>query len=920
MSFQLKVKRFIRHAQYYWRAKLGFPSHSRRAVSRLSRQQRKLRWVRFLRYFALASVIAVVGGIVLFFGLLLYYTKDLPKSGEIMSRSGFSTKILDRNGKLIGDAFSDENRTFVSLENIPQSLREATIAIEDKDFYLHQGIDLLVFVRAPYYLITERRIVGGSTLTQQLVKKALLSDERTIVRKLKQVILSLLLEQRYSKDQILEMYLNEVPYGGTAYGAAAASEYYFGKSVTDLSVVESAILAGLPQRPTAYSPIAAKTDENGELLWKNRTKGVLRRMREDNYITTLVYEESLQQLDDFTFSRKSSSLAAPHFFFYVLNELEEMYGPEMVQSGGLQVTTSLDITLQEEAQTIVAEEVEKVVNLNITNGSAMMMNPKSGEILAMVGSRNFNDTEIDGQFNVATQGLRQPGSSIKPAVYLSLLRMGYGPGSMMIDVDTNFQRTAAERAYSPKNYDGRFRGPVSLRNSLGSSLNIPAVKALAKVGIEQFLTQAYAMGFVTLEPTEENLKRLGLSVALGGGEVHLIDSTAAFSSFANGGFRVNPVSILKVTDRSGSTLYEHRTVQGSSVMTPEESYVINHILSDDSARAIAFGTNSRLNVSPYVAVKTGTTNDQRDNWAIGWSSELLVGVWVGNNDNSAMKQVASGVSGATPIWQRIFQFALKNGFSAPSWNTPDGIEVVSLDAVSGYPAHDDLPAKNEIAIKGLSPASPDPIHQKLRLCKGENKLATDAQITAGNYEEKIFIRLFEDDPYSQDGINRWQEAINTWTAAQEGDLYKPPSEYCGDQADLFVVLERPFNEHSYEGETVDIVVKADSGAGIEKIEIIANDKVVEVVESREYRGNITLPKGRYTIWAKAYARDGKTKESDRKKLGTVGESWQLPTPTPTQAPLPSPTPTVATPTPTPTGVVMPSPSVLPSVSPVPTGT
>ncbi|MCA9372834.1 transglycosylase domain-containing protein [Candidatus Woesebacteria bacterium] len=902
------LKELLLQRWYALKHALGLGARSRRSMQRLSQDKKRLVWMRALRYAAVASLALIVLGVVVFLGLLVYYAKDLPKSGEIIRRTGFSTKIYDRNGKLLDDVFADENRTFVPLSDIPQSLRDASVAIEDKDFYHHKGIDLLVFVRAPYYLITQQRIVGGSTLTQQLVKKALLSDERTIERKVKQIILSLLIEQRFSKDQILEMYLNEVPYGGTAYGVGAASEYYFGKPVQQLDMLQSAILAGLPQRPTAYSPLAGKTDTNGELLWQERTRGVLRRMKEDGYISTDDYEVALNQIGDVTFEGGKSTLIAPHFVFYVLDQLEQMYGPDLVQAGGLKVTTSLDLDLQTEAQTVVAEEIEKVASLNITNGAAMVMDPNTGEILSMVGSKNFNDQDIDGQFNVAVQGLRQPGSSIKPVVYLTLLRQGYTPGSMMIDVETTFQRNEQEKPYQPKNYDGRFRGPVSLRTSLGSSLNVPAVKALAKVGLPTFLTQAYSMGFGTLAPTQENLQRLGLSVALGGGEVHLIDSTSAFSAFANGGYRVEPTSILKVEDRNGAVLFEHRAVQGETVMTPEEAYVIDNILSDDSARTPAFGANSKLNVSPNVAVKTGTTNDQRDNWAIGWSRSLMVGVWVGNNDNSAMKSVASGVSGATPIWQRIIQFALKNGYSAPDWEVPEGIEPISVDAISGYPAHDEFPVKNEIAIRGLMPSSPDPIHLKLKLCKGENKLATDARVASGDYEEKEFVRLAEQDPYSEDGVNRWQEGIDAWVAPQPENFYKPPTEYCGDQSDVFVVLERPENEHNYDSENIEFKVKADSGAGIEKIEIIVDDKVVETVESKDYSGTITIKKGRHTVWAKAYARDGKTKDSDKRKIGTGGETWNVPTPTPTAVPTvaATATPTTAAPTPTPTlGIVLP---------------
>lgn len=893
---------------------------SRRAVSRLNAEKRKLWWMQVLRFGSIGFLVLVVLGVISFFTLLAVYARDLPKPGEVVRQTGFSTRIFDRNGVLINDLFGEENRTYVTLDAIPQSLRDATVAIEDKDFYKHSGLDPLVFVRAPYYLLTEGRIVGGSTLTQQLVKKAVLTDDRSVERKFKQIVSSLLIERRFSKDQILEMYLNEVPYGGTAYGVGAAAELYFDKPVSELTLTESAILAGLPQRPTAYSPLFSKTDENGELLWQLRTRGVLRRMKEDGYITDAAYQQALSDLDLVEFSQRQTDLRAPHFVFYVRDQLEELFGADLVQAGGLQVTTTLDLELHDQVQTIVAEEIEKVVDLNITNGAAIVMQPETGEIISMVGSRGFNDEEIDGQFNVAVDGLRQPGSSIKPVVYATLLQQGKTPATMMIDTPTVFQRNDNERPYEPKNYDGKFRGPVSLRNSLGSSLNIPAVKSLAMVGLESFLSQAYAMGFKTLEPTQENLSRLGLSVALGGGEVYLLDSVTAYSAFANSGYRVEPVSILKVQDREGRVIFEHKPAQGQQVLQPEEAFLINDILSDDSARALAFGLNSRLNVGPNVAVKTGTTNDQRDNWAIGWSRDVLVGVWVGNNDNSPMKSVASGVSGATPIWQRAIQYALANGYEAPAWEVPAGIESASVNSISGYPAHDELPAREEQVIRGSLPALPDPIHQKLRLCKGQAKLATEAQIASGDYEEKEFVSLREEDPYSQDGRNRWQEGIDAWIAGTEGDRYRPPSEYCGDQESLFIKFERPENEKTFNQEEVEVRVEAGSGAGIEKMEIIADGRVLETVENREYQGKITLPAGRHTVWVKVYSRDGKTQESEKRKIGTGGVPWQEPTDTPqatatvapptatpTTAPAPiNPTTTVAPPTATPTTSVVPT--------------
>lgn len=891
----------------------------RRAVAAYNEEAKRLRMIKVMRLGVLGAFAVLVAGMLLFFFLLVYYAKDMPQPGQIIRKSGFSTKIFDRNGLILQDLFSDENRIPVTFDQMPQHLKDATVAIEDKDFYTHQGFDPMVFVRAPYYLITERRVVGGSTLTQQLVKKVLLSDERSLPRKFKQIVLSLLIERRFSKDEILAMYLNEVPYGGTAYGVGAAAQQYFDKPVNELTVVEAAILAGLPQRPSAYSPFAGKTDEDGTPLWKLRAEGVLRRMNEDGYLTEAGYEDAKAGLDTVQFKRGETDMQAPHFVFYVKDKLEEMFGAELVNTGGLTVTTSLDLKLQEEAQKIVEEEIAKVENLNITNGAVVVMNPQNGEIIALVGSRGYNSDKIDGQFNVATQGLRQPGSSIKPVVYLTLMQQKqYTPASMFIDVPTTFQRNDAEKPYEPKNYDGKFRGPVSLRTSLGSSLNIPAVKALSYVGLESVLQQAYKMGFVTLEPTKENLQRLGLSMALGGGEVHLLDSATAYSSFANLGTKVEPISILKVTDKDGRTIFEQQDVKGDRVMEPENAYLINNILSDDTARSMAFGANSKLNVSPHVAVKTGTTNDQRDNWAIGWSQDVLVGAWVGNNDNSPMKRVASGISGATPIWQRIIKYALDNGYTAPAWEVPEGIEQVEVDAISGYYKHDDFLTKMESVIRGSLPKTSDPIHTKLKLCKGENKLATPEKIAFGDYEEKEFVILKETDLYSQDGRNRYQEAVDAWVNSVGDGKYKAPTEYCGDNKDIFVDLKRPEHERSYGETDIEVEVTADSGAGIDKMEIFADGKLMEIINSREYKGNISLPKGRHEVWVVATARDGKTKESSKKKIGTGGEDWREPTPTslPTATPLPQPTATtVPAPTTTP---ISPSPtSAIPVVSPNP---
>ncbi|MCA9369703.1 transglycosylase domain-containing protein, partial [Candidatus Woesebacteria bacterium] len=820
-----------------------------------------------------------------------------PRPGEVVRKDGFSTRIFDRNGHLLYDVHGDERRTYVPANQIPDTVKQATIAIEDKDFYKHSGFDVMTVIRIPYNLVARQRVVGGSTLTQQLVKKALLTDERSIERKFKELVLSLQIERTFTKDQILEMYLNEIPYGGNTAGVGAAAEMYFDKSVGELNLIESAILAGLPQRPSTYYPYSNKTDPDGNIYWQERTKGVLRRMREDEYITEIAYQDALAQLPDVQFSDPSTQLDAPHFVFYVRDQLSEMYGESAVLSGGLQVTTTLDLDLQKKAQAIVTEEVGKVTNLNISNGAAVVVEPDTGEILSMVGSRDYNNKDIGGEFNVVADGFRQPGSSIKPITYLTLLRKGYTPASILVDVPTTFASSASDNPYTPKNYDGTFRGPVSLRTSLGSSLNIPAVKALAIVGLDDFLGQAYDMGLETLEPTAENKRTFGLAVTLGGAEVHMLDMAQAYSSFATGGERNDVVSILSVKDKDGNTLFEHKQLPGKRVMSTGEAFLINHILSDNSARIPAFGANSLLNVGSGVAVKTGTTNNQKDNWAIGWSSSALVAAWVGNNDGSAMTSVASGVSGASPIWRRIMGVLIEKGYAAPTWQPPSDVEQVTVDAISGYPAHDEFASKTEYVLKNSLPPLPDPIHTKLKVCKGqEDKLANDARIAAGDFDEKEFVVLEERDPLSVDGTNRWQFGIDAWIAAGDNALYKVPTELCGEQGDVYVELKQPEDKKNYENEQIDIEVAADAHNGIEKIEIFVNDSLRETIQNREYKGSLNLPEGKYRIYAKAYVRDGGgEKISDTVRIGTGGVEWDeedkpSPTPSPSPSPTPSPSP------------------------------
>lgn len=845
-----------------------------------------INWTRVFQLVSIFVFVLVIAGIIAVMAVFAWYSRDLPDPDNIVRRDGFSSKIFDRNGELLYDLFSDQNRVPVTIDQVPEYLKLATISIEDKDFYTHGGFDPKGLVRAAFVTTFSGRKQGGSTLTQQLVKNALLTSERRLSRKIREFVLAVQIERLFNKDQILQMYLNEVPYGGTAWGVAAASETYFKKPVSDLNLIESAILAGLPQRPSVYSPFSSTPT-----AFMDRTKHVLRRMREDGHITSDQEQEALSQLTEVKFASASSTIKAPHFVFYVIDQLEEMYGKSLVEQGGLQVVTSLDLSLHNKAQEIVTEEIEKVANLGIGNGAAMVMDSHTGEILSMVGSKNYFDNDQDGQVNVTTS-LRQPGSAIKPVTYAAALSQGFTPASVIMDVRTEFPGGQGNPPYVPVNYDGNYRGPVSLRNSLGASLNVPAVKLLAKVGVKDMLGLAYDMGLSSLEPTAENLSRFGLAVTLGGGEVRLLELTTAYSSFSNGGTKVEPVAILKVTDRNKNILFENRPVEGRRVLDEKVAFLMNDILSDNNARLMTFGANSLLNMGGRpVAVKTGTTNDRRDNWTIGWSDSTIVGVWVGNNDNSPMKAVASGVSGASPIWRKIMLTGLEER-PARAFEKPNGVDSVFVNNISGYPEHDGFPSRTEFVISGTLPSLPDPIHTKLKMCHGQNKLATATMIARGNYEEREFFVFREEDPFAKDGVNKWQEGINAWIATQEDQRYRPPTEYCETSDKATISIREPSNEKDYEGTEIDVEFVLVSEKEVKRFEVMVNNVVRETLSNAPYRTKLKLDPGVYEIKGRVVLADNDKVESPVSKIGVGGVSWK-PAPSPSPSPSVEPSPSAS---------------------------
>jgi 1A family penicillin-binding protein len=850
-----------------------------RYMSVVPKRLEKSQKILFLAKISFLSLLALFIIFIVSIPLLAF---NLPSPDKVVRREGFSTKILDRNGEVLYDIYENQRRTPVSLNDIPLYLRQATVAVEDKNFYKHQGFDVTGYLRAIFNIIVRHKLQGGSTLTQQLVKNTLLTSERTLFRKVREFILAIQIERKYTKDEILQMYLNEAPYGGTAWGVEAASELYFGKSVKDLNLVESAILAGLPQRPSVYSPYSSTPK-----AYVDRTKSVLRRMREDGYITKEQEDEAVKQLENVQFKPKETGFKAPHFVQYVQKVLEEKYGEDVVTRGGLKVTTTLDLKLQEKAQDIVKEEIAKVEKLNITNGAAVVLDPETGEILAMVGSKNFSDPNYDGQVNV-TLSLRQPGSAIKPITYAAAFKKGYTPSTLLMDVPTEFGTGPGGKPYKPVNYDGKYRGPVQVRYALGNSLNIPAVKMLALVGVENTLKLAYDLGVNSLEPTQDTLSKVGLSLTLGGGEVRLLELASAYCAFVNQGYRVDPVAILKVEDLNGKVLEEVKPQKTESVLTPQVAYLIANILSDNDARKDVFGPNSLLNIpGRTVMVKTGTTNDKRDNWAIGGNTQVMVGVWVGNNDNSEMKQVASGVSGASPIWRRILLEAL-SGKPNIGFERPDGIETVDVDVVSGYRAHDGFPSRPEIFIKGTEPGD-DPVHVKLKVCKNDGKIATPADIASGNYEEKEYFIFKEEDPTSGGGPNKWQEGILNWLSTQSDPRYHPPTEYCGATNPLSIDFDTPHDKDSNLSSSFEVRLRADSTSDIKEVSLDVDGSLFRTFTKPPYTANLSLDKGVHKLKARAKDQDGH--QSERGITIGVGVAWDYVPPTPTPSLIPTPTAT-----------------------------
>ncbi len=714
----------------------------------------KKRRVGKLNYSKIIIPVLVAGSIMLAIWFMIF--RDLPSPKELSVRNQeVSTKIYDRNGTLLYKIYKDKNRTPIKLSSLPDHVIKATLAAEDAEFYQHFGFSIKGISRAIVRNLKSGTMAGGSTITQQLIKNTLLTPEKTLIRKVKELVLSIETEVVYSKDQILEMYLNEVPYGGTAYGIEEASQMYFGKSAVNLTLPEAAYLAGLPKSPSKYSPYSDPVSA------KERQQTVLNLMAVNGYVSQ--NEANFAKYEEIKIIPNKIEIKAPHFVMYVKQILAQRYGEEVIETGGLEVVTTLDYNIQKKAEEIVNKEINSLKAYRVGNGAVIVLDPETGEILAMVGSKDYFDSTVDGQFNITTS-LRQPGSSIKVVNYAYALGNGYTPASIIDDSPVSFVTPGSE-TYSPKNYDGKFRGKISLRSALAESRNIPAVKILASYGVKNMINLGTKMGITSWNDPG----RFGLSLTLGGGEVRLTELAMVYATIANMGVKPELNDIISVSNYQGKVLYANTCIQdnfplksptpsftvnpfektcenkGEQILEETVAYQLIDILKDNSARAPAFGLNSQLVIKnhPEVAVKTGTSNDLKDNLTVGFTKDYLVAVWVGNNDNTPMSRIASGVTGAAPIWNKIMSYLLENK-QTYNWDVPEKMVKVKICSYTGTLPCEGCPSKEEWFKESEVPTKHCSKESVQQIIEENNKILEGASTDINSQFPSGLMRQFEE--------------------------------------------------------------------------------------------------------------------------------------------------------------------------------
>ena len=784
----------------------------------------------------------MAAGCVYLLGAFAWYSRSLPSPDTLLERNlEQSTKIYDREGKIVlYDIHGNEKRTVIKFEEIPEFVKNATVATEDKYFYEHNGFNFFAMFKGVILdPLMGKPARGGSTLTQQLVKNALLTNERSITRKLKEFILTYRLEKKYTKDEILQMYLNEIPYGSVAYGIQSAAQTYFAKDAKDLTLAESAILAALPKATTYYSPYGNHVDK-----LMGRQQYILDQMAEQKYITTEEAEAAKKQ--ELVFARKKESIIAPHFVMYVKEALSEKLGQDILETGGLKVTTTLDLEKQQIAEDAIENGVKKNgERYKFNNGALVALDPKTGQILAMVGSKDyFGKAEPEGCVSGSTCTfepndnvtirLRQPGSSIKPIVYAAAFEKGYSSNTILYDVTTVFKTDFKD--YTPSNYDFQERGPVTIRQALAGSLNIPAVKTMYLVGITRMLDKLDLMGYTSFT----DRSRFGLAIVLGGGEVKMLEHAAAYAVFPNEGDYHAPVGILKVEDSKGNILFEYEE-NGRQVLDTNAARMVNDILSDNNARAYVFGGSNYLTLGNRpVAAKSGTTNNNRDAWTMGYTPSLVAGVWVGNNNAAEMRKGSDGSIVAAPIWNEFMRKALA---TAP----------VESFASATY----ESTGKN--VLDGIVPET------KVKIDKYSGKLATD--LTPASFvEEKVFKEAHsilyyvnKDDPKGPAPTNPnddsaygyWEAAIQAWIGknpdlkgpdGQPIVFQAPPTENddvhtLENKPTLFITS--PVSTQTITGSYLDVQVNLSAPRGISRVEYSVDGRLL--VTKRNAPFNLHFP-------------------------------------------------------------------------------
>ncbi|MEI6498377.1 MAG: penicillin-binding protein [bacterium] len=757
--------------------------------------------------------------------LFVWYAKDLPTPSKIAAmKPAESTKFYDRTGTILLYETGQERRTIVASDQISTYLKDATISTEDANFYSHHGFDPKAIITALAEKVIGKTKVarGGSTITQQYVKLALLTSDRSLSRKIKELILSIELEFMFSKDQILTMYLNQIPYGNGTAGAEAAAQMYYGKSAKDLDLAQAATLAGIPQSPTYYSPYGTHIDR---LI--SRKDYVLDRMVETGKITKEIALEAKAE-DSTTIGAvvkaKKDAFLTPHFAMYVQEQIVAEYGEEVIQKQGLKIITTLDYDKQIAAQASINDNDKKLAQYNASNAALVATDPKNGQILAMVGSKDYFNTDIDGNVNI-TDSLRQPGSSFKPFAYATAFKQPeYSPSKIIFDLQTDFGN------YTPNNYNMRFNGPVTIRQALSNSLNIPAVKIMSLAGIDNVLQTASDMGISTLNDRE----RYGLSLVLGAGEVKPVEMANAFSVFANSGNKNELTSILKITNNQNKVIYEYKPEDhpAKTALDPQIAYEISNILSDNNSRSLVFGTRSSLYFPDRtVAVKTGTTSDFKDAWTVGFTPSISVAVWVGNSDATKMKSGADGSVLAGPIFHTFINKALVNTPNE-DFVRPAGIQDVTVEKYSNkLPNENSLETTTDIFADWQSPKDKDNVHVAVKICKGSNLLAP-ADMPENLTETKIFTKVQSERPTNPS----WENPVRAW-AEGNGMYNSAPTETCDSKSFIPTVsIISPVNNATVSDEYT-ISTSSSSTYEISGVEFFIDNISIGDVTSAPYTKN-----------------------------------------------------------------------------------